>query len=140
MLRSWKLGNAFGIGIYVHWSFLLLLAFVYFMTRSGGKMVALFSLALVLSIFVCVVLHELAHWALHDQPDLPNHGSTFARLVLDATADPQLVLKAAMAAGPVTEFAVRRRTLSEVFREEVSSRSGPRPLRAERARVQEAGA
>ena len=32
-----------------------------------------------------VVLHELAHWALHDQPDLPNHGSTFARLVLDAT-------------------------------------------------------
>jgi ABC-2 type transport system ATP-binding protein len=68
------------------------------------------------------------------------------RLVLDATADPQLVLKAAMAAGPVTEFAVRRRTLSEVFREEVSSRSetppptGPRPLRAERSRAQEAGA
>ena len=68
------------------------------------------------------------------------------RLVLDATADPQLVLKAAMAAGPVTEFAVRRRTLSEVFREEVSARSGPRPrsgpqaLRAEQSRVQEAGA
>jgi ABC-2 type transport system ATP-binding protein len=68
------------------------------------------------------------------------------RLVLDATADPQLVLKAAMAAGPVTEFAVRRRTLSEVFREEVSersgagSRTGPRPPRAERSRVQEAGA
>jgi hypothetical protein len=32
-----------------------------------------------------VMLHELAHWALHDQPDLPTHGSTFARLVLDAT-------------------------------------------------------
>jgi ABC-2 type transport system ATP-binding protein len=68
------------------------------------------------------------------------------RLVLDATADPQAVLKAAMAAGPVTEFAVRRRTLSEVFREEVSSRSeappptGPRPLRAERSRGQETGA
>ena len=68
------------------------------------------------------------------------------RLVLDPTADPQLVLRAAMAAGPVTEFAVRRRTLSEVFREEVSARSGPpprtgpRPPRAERSRVQEAGA
>jgi ABC-2 type transport system ATP-binding protein len=49
------------------------------------------------------------------------------RLVLDATADAQLVLRAAMAAGPVTEFAVRRRTLSEVFREEVSERSGTRP-------------
>jgi ABC-2 type transport system ATP-binding protein len=34
-------------------------------------------------------------------------------------ADPQSVLRAAMAAGPVTEFAVRRRRLSEVFREAV---------------------
>jgi len=34
-----------------------------------------------------IVLHELAHWALHDQPDLPTHGTTFARLVLDATAE-----------------------------------------------------
>jgi len=68
------------------------------------------------------------------------------RLVLDQTADPQLVLKAAMAAGPVTEFAVRRRTLSEVFREEVSERPGPRPRsaprspRAELSQAQEAGA
>jgi ABC-2 type transport system ATP-binding protein len=68
------------------------------------------------------------------------------RLVLDKAADPQLVLKAAMAAGPVTEFAIRRRTLSEVFREEVSERSGPpprsapRPPRAERSLAQEAGA
>jgi ABC-2 type transport system ATP-binding protein len=68
------------------------------------------------------------------------------RLVLDATADPQLVLQAAMAAGPVTEFVVQRRRLSEVFREEVSHPSGvrpqtrPRPPRAEPSRVQEAGA
>jgi hypothetical protein len=34
-----------------------------------------------------IVLHELAHWALADQPDLPTHGSTFARLVLDATTE-----------------------------------------------------
>jgi putative metallohydrolase (TIGR04338 family) len=34
-----------------------------------------------------VVLHELAHWALHDQPDLPSHGATFARLMLDATEE-----------------------------------------------------
>ena len=47
------------------------------------------------------------------------------RLVLDATADSQRVLQAAMAAGPVTEFTVRRRSLSEVFREEVSQPTGP---------------
>ncbi|HEV2309147.1 MAG TPA: hypothetical protein VGU73_01375 [Acidimicrobiia bacterium] len=34
-----------------------------------------------------IVLHELAHWALVDQPDLPTHGATFARLVLDATSE-----------------------------------------------------
>jgi hypothetical protein len=34
-----------------------------------------------------VLLHELAHWALHDQPDLPTHGTTFTRLALDATEE-----------------------------------------------------
>jgi putative metallohydrolase (TIGR04338 family) len=34
-----------------------------------------------------VVLHELAHWALAGDVDLPNHGSTFTRLLLDATAE-----------------------------------------------------
>jgi ABC-2 type transport system ATP-binding protein len=53
------------------------------------------------------------------------------RLVLAAAngtrpADPQSVLRAAMAAGPVTEFAVRRRRLSEVFREAVPRRAGRR--------------
>lgn len=34
-----------------------------------------------------VVLHELAHWALWDEPLLPHHGSTFARVHLDLTAE-----------------------------------------------------
>jgi ABC-2 type transport system ATP-binding protein len=40
-----------------------------------------------------------------------------ARLVLDGPVDSESVLRAAMAAGRVTEFVVRRRRLSEVFRE-----------------------
>ncbi len=40
-----------------------------------------------------------------------------ARLVLDAAVDSDQVLRAAMAAGRVTEFAFERRRLSEVFRE-----------------------
>jgi ABC-2 type transport system ATP-binding protein len=39
------------------------------------------------------------------------------RLVLDASTDTDVVLEAARAAGRVTEFAVERRRLSEVFRE-----------------------
>lgn len=34
-----------------------------------------------------VVLHELAHWALRAAADLPNHGRTFTRVLLDATAE-----------------------------------------------------
>ncbi len=41
------------------------------------------------------------------------------RLVLDSPADTEHVLRAAMAAGRVTEFVVQRRRLSEVFREAV---------------------
>jgi hypothetical protein len=32
-----------------------------------------------------IVLHELCHWGLACEEDLPNHGRTFARLLLDAT-------------------------------------------------------
>ncbi len=34
-----------------------------------------------------VVLHELTHWALWDEPLIPHHGSTFARVHLDLTAE-----------------------------------------------------
>ncbi|HEX4291692.1 MAG TPA: ATP-binding cassette domain-containing protein [Trebonia sp.] len=48
---------------------------------------------------------------------------TSAQATEGAAADPQSVLRAAMAAGPVTEFAVGRRRLSEVFREAVPQRA-----------------
>jgi ABC-2 type transport system ATP-binding protein len=41
------------------------------------------------------------------------------RLVLDDDVDSDIVLRAAMAAGRVTEFSFGRRRLSEVFREAV---------------------
>jgi hypothetical protein len=34
-----------------------------------------------------VVLHELVHWALAREHDLPYHGTTFARILLDATLE-----------------------------------------------------
>jgi hypothetical protein len=42
------------------------------------------------------------------------------RLVLDDEVDSNTVLRAAMAAGRVTEFTFGRRRLSEVFREAVA--------------------
>ncbi|MEP6623278.1 MAG: hypothetical protein ABJC79_02465 [Acidimicrobiia bacterium] len=34
-----------------------------------------------------VVLHELVHWALADAGDLPNHGRTFTRVLLDVVTE-----------------------------------------------------
>jgi ABC-2 type transport system ATP-binding protein len=61
-------------------------------------------------------------WAGAWARDLP--GTTISRvesgavrLVLDEHTDPQAVLSAAMAAGPVEQFGFERQRLSEVFRE-----------------------
>jgi Zn-dependent protease len=62
MFRSWKLGTAFDIGIYVHWSFFLLPAWVLLSNLGlGGWLTALYAVALILAVFGCVVLHELGH-------------------------------------------------------------------------------
>jgi len=63
MKRSLKIGSVSGIGIFLHWTFLLLVAaifgFYYIQSQSVGT--ALASMGLILAVFVCVVLHELGH-------------------------------------------------------------------------------
>ena len=60
---SYRLGEAFGIGVYVHWSFGLLLAYVLLTTLSAGAgwVLALNSIVFVLAAFACVTLHEYGH-------------------------------------------------------------------------------
>jgi Zn-dependent protease len=61
MLRSFKLGTVFGIPLFVHSTFLLLPAWVLFITRGGGPAVMLYALLLLPAVFGCVLLHELGH-------------------------------------------------------------------------------
>ena len=61
MFRSFQVGRAFGIPVYVHPTFLLLPAYVLFKTSGTGPLGMLFSLAALLAIFGCVVLHEFGH-------------------------------------------------------------------------------
>jgi Zn-dependent protease len=58
----WRLGSAFGIGIYVHSTFLLLPLYVILSNwgKEGWALVP-FLLLLVLGVFGCVLLHELGH-------------------------------------------------------------------------------
>ncbi len=60
---SLKLGEYFGIGVYLHWTFFIIPALVAFSAigSGGGLAVAAASVLFVLSIFACVVLHEYGH-------------------------------------------------------------------------------
>jgi Zn-dependent protease len=60
MFRSWKIGTMFGIGIYVHATFLLLPAFV-LLANLGQIDFALYTVMMIPAVFGCVVLHELGH-------------------------------------------------------------------------------
>lgn len=63
MRGSYRLGQAFGIGVFVHWSFALLLGYVVLSTlgSGGGWVIALNSAIFVLAVFGCVLLHEFGH-------------------------------------------------------------------------------
>lgn len=63
MKNAFKIGSAARIGIYVHWTFLVLLAglFAMFLLRGASVGAAFSGLGLVLAVFGCVILHELGH-------------------------------------------------------------------------------
>ena len=63
MKRSLKIGSVTGIGIFLHWTFLLLIAaiFAFYYVQSQSVGAALAGMGLILGVFVCVILHELGH-------------------------------------------------------------------------------
>jgi len=62
MLRSWKLGTLFGIGIYIHWTFFLLPAWGFLYTlQRGGVQLATEAAVFIMAAFGCILLHELGH-------------------------------------------------------------------------------
>jgi len=63
MKWSFKLGTFAGIGVYVHWTFLLLVGWIFVAHLSQGKdpTQAAIGVGFILALFVCVVLHEFGH-------------------------------------------------------------------------------
>lgn len=64
MRGSLPLGRFFGIGVYVHWTFALLIAWLLFINLGGddGSLNrAISEIVFVCSVFVCVVMHEYGH-------------------------------------------------------------------------------
>jgi Zn-dependent protease len=61
MKWSWKIGQVRGIGIYVHATFLILIGFVVLVHWREGLAKTLEGVAFILTLFACIVLHELGH-------------------------------------------------------------------------------
>jgi Zn-dependent protease/predicted transcriptional regulator len=63
MKWSLKLGSFAGIAVNLHWSFLLLIGWIFLVHLGEGKtpVQAFAGVAFILALFVCVVLHEFGH-------------------------------------------------------------------------------
>jgi Zn-dependent protease len=63
MKGSFHLATVTGIPVKIHWTFGLLLLWVAYETSRGGfkPLLVLISIGIVLSVFVCVILHEFGH-------------------------------------------------------------------------------
>ncbi len=59
--RRLKIGTFLGIGLYVHWTFALLIGFFAYQASGQGIVAVAFSVAIVLGVFFCVTLHEYGH-------------------------------------------------------------------------------
>jgi Zn-dependent protease/predicted transcriptional regulator len=63
MKANLNLGSILGIKIKIHWTFFFLIAWVIFdeLKRGGNLESLFFNIVFILSVFLCVILHELGH-------------------------------------------------------------------------------
>lgn len=78
MKKSLKVGSVAGIGVYLHWTFLLLVAgiFAFYLFQGNSVAAALVGVGFVVAVFACVVLHELGHALTARRFDVPTRSIT----------------------------------------------------------------
>lgn len=78
MKNALQVGTVAGIGIRLHWTFLLLLVgiFAFYLFQGNTVAAALVGVALVVAVFGCVVLHELGHALTARKFDVPTRDIT----------------------------------------------------------------
>lgn len=78
MKHSIQIGSVTGIEIRLHWTFLLLVIgiFAFYLFQGNSVAAAMVGVALVLTVFACVVLHELGHALTARHFDVPTKDIT----------------------------------------------------------------
>jgi Zn-dependent protease len=78
MKNALQVGSVSGIGIRLHWTFLLLVAgiFAFYMIQGNSVGAALVGVGLIVAVFACVVLHELGHALTARRFDVPTRDIT----------------------------------------------------------------
>lgn len=78
MKNATRVGTIADIGIYVHWTFWVLIAAIFFFYLFQGTDVinAISGIALILALFLCVILHELGHALTARHYDVPTRDIT----------------------------------------------------------------
>ncbi len=66
-----KIGTFLGIGLYVHWTFALLIAVIGYDASDEGWVGVVFSILRLLGVFLCVTLHEYGHALAARRYDIP---------------------------------------------------------------------
>jgi Zn-dependent protease len=61
MRGSLKIGTFAGIGVYIHWTFFLIFAYIAWVNWETGPVGIAIASVFVLALFLCVVLHEFGH-------------------------------------------------------------------------------
>ncbi|HBJ36840.1 MAG TPA: hypothetical protein DDZ51_19205 [Planctomycetaceae bacterium] len=76
--QRFRLGTFFGIGLYVHWTFVLLVAYVTYVTWASGAspVMVVFTIVQLLAVFACVTLHEYGHALAARRYDVETHDIT----------------------------------------------------------------
>ncbi|MDB4353181.1 site-2 protease family protein [bacterium] len=61
MNRRLKLGTFLGVGLYIHWSFGLMIAYIAWTAHGDGLAGILYAITLLMGVYLCVTLHEYGH-------------------------------------------------------------------------------
>lgn len=78
MKNALRVATVSRIGVYLHWTFLLLLVgvFAFYLMQGESVAAALIGVGMIAAIFLCVVLHELGHALMARRFDVPTRDIT----------------------------------------------------------------